>query len=362
MPTTFNFNAGPGMLPRDVMQQARDEFLNWHQTGASIMELSHRGDDFLPLAKESEKDLRDLLSVPENYHILFLPGGARIQFSTIPMNLLHDYHSVAYVLTGVWGQWASDEASQYTRVNIVANAASTGFTTIPAEKTWQPFSDAAYLHYIDNETVNGVEFPFVPSTNTVPLICDMSSNILSRVIDVKKFGLIYACAQKNISIAGMTIVIIRDDLLKRKPLPTTPKVLQYAVQAEHASMYNTPSTYPWYLASLVFKWLKKQGGITEIEKRNAEKAKRIYDYLDSQDFYITRVEKPYRSRMNIVFKLPSEVLDEEFAKEAAQHHLIGLKGHRFLGGIRASIYNAMPIEGVEQLIGFMKEFAIRHQR
>lgn len=356
MSEVYNFNAGPGMLPREVMQQAQTELMNWNNTGASIMELSHRSEHFLNLVSESEKDLRELLSISNDYHILFLPGGSRTQFSVVPMNLIDQFHSAAYVLTGIWGEGASEEAAQYTDVNIVASDKSAGFTTIPDENTWKDYSKSAYLHYVDNETVNGVEFNFIPHSKNVPLICDMSSNILSRVFDVNRFGLIYACAQKNISIAGITIVIIRSDLLKRKAMPMTPKMYQYAIQQKAESMYNTPPTYPWYLAHLVFKWIKKHGGIAAMEKRNAEKAKKIYDYLDSQDFYLSRVNQQYRSRMNIIFNLPTEELDAKFVFAAAKNNLIGLKGHRIVGGIRASIYNAMPIEGVEKLIEFMRYF------
>ncbi|PIZ03921.1 MAG: 3-phosphoserine/phosphohydroxythreonine transaminase [Gammaproteobacteria bacterium CG_4_10_14_0_8_um_filter_38_16] len=356
----FNFSAGPAMMPIEVMQQAQAAFLNWHDLGVSVSEISHRSQPFIDLAKQSEKDLRELLSIPDHYHILFLPGGARTQFSAIPMNLKDDFKSAAYVQTGHWGKSAEQEASRYLTTKVIANSESTEYTTVPAQNTWDDFSDCAYLHYTDNETIHGVEFDFIPDVKNVPLICDMSSNLLSRPFDVSKFGLIYACSQKNIAITGITIVVIRDDLLKRKPHSALPSMMNYALQMKHESMFNTPPTFEWYFASLVFQWLKKQGGLKALAQKNAEKSAKLYAYLDSQDFYQNRVEKKYRSRMNVVFHLPTPELDAAFVKAALQHHLFGLKGHTVLGGVRASIYNAMPMEGVDALISFMRHF-VSHQ-
>lgn len=357
---TFNFSAGPSMMPISVMEQVRDEFIDWHSMGVSVAEISHRGPAFMELAKQSKQDLRELLNIPDHYHILFLPGGARTQFASVPMNLIGEYEQAAYVQTGYWGYVAATEAARYLKVKTVANSEKINYTAIPDQNTWGDFSDCAYLHYADNETIHGVEFDFIPESKEVLLVCDMSSNLLSRPFDINQFGLIYACSQKNIAIAGVTIVIVRDDLLARKAHPFLPSIMNYALQVKHDSMWNTPPTFEWYFAGLVFQWLKKQGGLKVIAEKNAEKSKKLYDYLDSQDFYRNQVDKRYRSRMNVVFHLPTPELDAEFVKEAAKNHLIGLKGHQILGGIRASIYNAMPIEGVDALIAFMKEFVRAH--
>ncbi len=356
MSQIFNFSAGPSMLPREVIQQASEEFLNWNNMGVSVMEISHRSPEFDSVAQQATQDLRDLLNLPQNYHILFLSGGGNTQYSAIPMNLLDHYSSVGYVQTGHWGKKAAVEAARYASLNVVADNEPNHFTGIPAQNAWRDFSDAAYLHYVDNETIHGVEFNFIPEAGDVPLVCDMSSNFLSRPFDVSKFGLIYVCAQKNVSISGITIVIIRDDLLQRKPMSTTPSILNYALQVKNNSMLNTPPTFPWYLAGLNFQWLKRLGGLNAIAAINAEKARKLYDYIDSQDFYKNNVDKNCRSCMNIIFRLPSEELEAEFVKAARAEGLLGLKGHKILGGIRASIYNAMPVEGVDVLIDFMKHF------
>ncbi len=359
----FNFSAGPAMMPPEVMQQAQTEFLNWHGTGVSIAEISHRSQPYLDVAKQAENDLRDLLNIPANYHVLFLPGGSRTQFSAIPMNLIGDFKSAAFVQTGHWGKCAAIEAARYLNAKIIADSLRkdamhrvSDFATIPAQNTWQDFSDCAYLHYVDNETIHGVEFDFIPDSKNIPLVCDMSSNLLSRPFDVSKFGLIYACSQKNIAIAGITIVIIRDDLLQRKPHPALPSIMNYALQVKNNSMFNTPPTFEWYFAGLVFQWLKKQGGLDAMAQKNAEKSEKLYNYLDSQDFYKNNVDKKFRSRMNVVFNLPTPALEAEFVNAANKAGLIGLKGHSIGGGIRASIYNAMPIEGVDRLISFMQSF------
>lgn len=352
----FNFSAGPSMMPQDVMKQVQAEFLNWHGMGVSVAEISHRGQIFIDLAEQAKKDLRDLLNIPENYHILFLPGGARTQFASVPMNLMDEYNQAAYVQTGYWGYVAATETARYLNVKTIANTASLKYTTIPAQNTWDDFSDCAYLHYVDNETIHGVEFDFVPDSNNIPLVCDMSSNFLSRPFDVSKYGLIYASSQKNVALSGITIVIIRDDLLLRKSHKALPSIMNYALQVKHDSMWNTPPTFEWYFAGLVFQWLKKQGGLKVMLKKNTEKSRKIYDYLDSQDFYKNKVDKKYRSRMNVIFHLPTAELDAQFVKFAAENNLIGLKGHKILGGIRASMYNAMPIAGVDRLIELMKVF------
>ncbi|OGT44714.1 MAG: phosphoserine transaminase [Gammaproteobacteria bacterium RIFCSPHIGHO2_12_FULL_38_11] len=353
--TIFNFSAGPAMMPTEVMLQAQKEFLNWNNMGVSVSEISHRSQPFVDLANQSMKDLRELLAIPENYHVLFLPGGSRLQFSAVPMNLLSDYKTAAYVQTGYWGTAASIEAMRYADVRIIAEGGP-DYLEIPNEKTWADFSDAAYLHYVDNETIHGVEFNFIPDSRNTPLVCDMSSNFLSRPFDVSKYGLIYACSQKNISIAGITIVIVRDDLLQRVTHAALPSMMNYALHVKHDSMYNTPPTFAWYFAGLVFQWLKNQGGLKAIAQKNTEKADKLYAYLDSQDYYKNNVHKNCRSRMNVIFNLPTSKLDAEFVKAANAEGLIGLKGHKIAGGIRASIYNAMPIDGVERLIDFMRVF------
>lgn len=345
------------MMPVEVMQQVQAEFLNWQGKGVSVAEISHRSEAFVAVAKQAEQDLRDLLMIPNHYHVLFLAGGSRTQFSAIPMNLADDYKTAGYVQTGYWGKCAALEASKYITPNIIANTEAQYYTCIPAQNTWEDFSECAYLHYVDNETIHGVEFDFIPESKNIPLVCDMSSNFLSRPFDVSKFGLIYACSQKNIAIAGITIVIIRDDLLHRKPHPALPSIMNYALQIKHDSMLNTPPTFEWYFAGLVFQWLKKQGGLATVAKKNAEKSKKLYDYLDSQDFYKNAVEKKYRSRMNVVFRCPTPALDAAFIQQATESHLLGLKGHKIVGGIRASIYNAMPMSGVETLIAFMQSFS-----
>lgn len=355
MNQVFNFSAGPAMMPTEVMQQVQREFLNWHGMGVSVAEISHRGEAFMALAQQSKNDLRELLNIPAHYHILFLPGGSRTQFSAVPMNLLEN-KKAAYVQTGYWGKVAAIEAARYGDIKIIANSESDNYNPIPAQSTWDDFSEAAYLHYVDNETIQGVEFDFIPDAKHIPLVCDMSSNFLSRPFDVSKYGLIYACSQKNIAIAGITIVIIRDDLLARKPHAALPSIMNYALQVKHDSMYNTPPTFEWYFAGLVFQWLKRQGGLRAIAQKNAEKSAKLYDYLDSQSFYKNTISKQCRSRMNVIFQLPTPEFDATFVSAAADVGLIGLKGHKIAGGIRASIYNAMPLEGVEQLIVFMKDF------
>jgi phosphoserine aminotransferase len=345
------------MLPAEVLSRAGDEILDWHGSGMSVMEMSHRGKEFVGIAAEAEKGLRELLRVPQNYKVLFLQGGATLQFAQVPMNLLHGRGKADYVSTGEWSKKAIKEAKAYCDVHIAASAEDKKFTYAP--KNWNVRKDAAYVHYCSNETIGGVEFHTVPTHGGVPLVADASSHFLSRPIDIGKFALIYAGAQKNVGPAGLTIVIVRDDLLG-KAEQGTPSVMDYQLQAEADSMLNTPPTYSMYIAGLVFKWLKALGGVPEIERRNMAKAKLLYDFLDSTQFYANPVAKEDRSRMNVPFTLRDAKLDDAFLKGAAERGMVQLKGHRSVGGMRASIYNAMPIEGVQQLVEYMKDFERRH--
>ncbi|MBS0351621.1 MAG: 3-phosphoserine/phosphohydroxythreonine transaminase, partial [Proteobacteria bacterium] len=314
----YNFNPGPAMLPPEVLRQAHEEFLDWRGLGASVMEISHRGPDFAALIAEIEQDLRDLLKLPDHYRVLFLSGGARAQFAAVPLNLAQANAHAGYVVTGIWGKIASEEARRYSQVCLIASNESTGYTTIPEIEQWSDFSECCYLHYTENETVHGVEFPFVPDSGQIPLICDMSSSILSRPLDVSKFALIYAGAQKNLGIAGITLVIVRDDLIARAAQPITPSVLNYAIQVKSNSMYNTPATFAWYISGLVFKWLKKQGGPLAMGERNQRKAQKLYQYIDQSDFYKNSVDKSFRSRMNVIFNLHDGKLTDLFLKKARQ--------------------------------------------
>ncbi len=346
------------MLPQPVLERAREEMLDWRGSGMSVMEMSHRGSHFNEIARNSEAALRELLGIGEEYYCLFLQGGATGQFAAIPMNLLGERRKMDYVVTGSWSKKALAEARRYGEVRVVASSEQDKFTTIPDPSTWQIDPDAAYLHYTANETIEGVEFPFVPKTD-LPLVTDMSSNLLSRPLDVSQFGLIYAGAQKNMGPAGICIVIVRQDLV-RDPLPVTPSIWDYRLQAKEGSMLNTPPTYNWYVLGLVLEWLREQGGVAAIEKRNIEKADLLYQAIDRSDFYHNPVDPRYRSRMNVPFTLADPSLDAVFLKEAEAQGLVNLKGHRSVGGMRASIYNAMPIEGVRALVDFMQEFERRY--
>ena len=351
------------MLPAEVLKQARNEILNWHDSGMSIMEMSHRGKEFISVVQKTEADLRKLASIPENYKVLFLSGGATSQFSMVPMNLLRKKKNADYINTGMWSKKAIKEAQRYCHVNIAASSEDSGYTYAPTQDRWTPDLNAAYVHYTPNETIGGVEFNWIPdltySENNIPLVADMSSNILSRPLDVTKYGLIYAGAQKNIGPAGLTIVIVREDLLG-ETIQNTPSVFNYKIHADNFSMYNTPPTYAIYITGLVLEWLNKKGGLEEIEKINISKAALLYDLIDTTDFYHCSVAKSDRSRMNVPFALKNTDLDAEFLKQAQDHGLTQLRGHRAVGGMRASIYNAMPIEGVLALVNFMKEFANNH--
>ncbi|HTE14685.1 MAG TPA: 3-phosphoserine/phosphohydroxythreonine transaminase [Burkholderiales bacterium] len=355
MARVFNFSAGPAVLPEAVLAQAALEMSDYGGTGTSVMEMSHRSKAFIDIHARAEADLRELLAIPKNYKVLFLQGGAAAQFGIIPMNILNGKTSADYIYTGQWSKKAIAEAKKFCKVNVAASSEDQNFTYAPAQSKWKLDANAAYVHYTSNETIGGVEFQWIPDTGDVPLVVDASSHILSRPLDVSRFGLIYAGAQKNIGPAGLTIVIVRDDLLGHA-VPTTPEVFNYKVQAEADSMINTPPTYAIYIAGLVFEWLKKQGGLSAVEKTNIAKAKLVYDYLDQSEFYQSPVNKEDRSRMNIPFRLRSDALDDAFLKEAKAANLIELKGHRSVGGMRASIYNAMPVEGVQALVLFMRNF------
>lgn len=355
MARVFNFSAGPAVLPEPVLQQAAAEMLDWHGSGMSVMEMSHRGKEFIDIHARAEADLRELMGIPKNYKVLFLQGGASAQFAVIPMNLLRGKACADYVNTGQWSKKAIADAKKYCKVNVAATSEPDGYTRAPKQSEWKLDPDAAYVHITTNETIGGVEFHWVPDTGNVPLVADMSSHILSRPMDVSRYGLIYAGAQKNIGPAGLTIVIVRDDLLGQA-LPVTPTVFDYKVQAENDSMSNTPSTYAIYVAGLVFEWLKKQGGVAAMEKTNRAKAALLYDYLDQTEFYHSPVAKDDRSLMNVPFTLRNADLDKAFLQTTEAAGLTQLKGHRSVGGMRASIYNAMPIEGVQALVQCMKEF------
>ena len=356
MTRIYNFSAGPAALPEEVLAQAQAEMLDWHGAGLSVMEMSHRGKEFMAIAEQAETDLRELLRIPPNYKVLFLQGGATSQFAMIPMNLIGRTGKADYFRTGSWSKKAINEASRYGSVRIGADTEVEGkFTSVPVPDAVSVSPDAAYLHYTPNETIEGVEFPYVPETGDVPLVADMSSTILSRPLDVSRFGLIYAGAQKNIGPAGLTIVILREDLIQT-PLDGTPTMFSYATHAESGSMYNTPPTYGWYLAGLVFKWLLGNGGLAEMAEVNRRKAQLLYDAIDASGFYSNPVDPVCRSWMNVPFTLADADLDAEFLKQAGDAGLKTLKGHRSVGGMRASIYNAMPEQGVRALVDFMAEF------
>lgn len=355
MSRCFNFSAGPAMLPVEVLQRAQQEMLDWNGSGMSVMEMSHRGKEFMSIAEKAEADLRELLSIPDDYAVLFLQGGASAQFAMVPMNLLRGKNKADYINTGAWSKKAIAEAKHYCEVNVAASSEAEKFTTVPAFDTWNLQKDAAYLHYTPNETIGGVEFHWVPDAGGVPLVVDMSSTILSRPIDVTKFGCIYAGAQKNIGPAGLTLVIVRKDLLGQT-LGGTPSIFDYQKLAENGSMLNTPPTYAWYLAGLVFEWLKQKGGLAGMAAINERKAQKLYDVIDQSSFYHNPVDPACRSWMNVPFTLANADLDKLFLEQAGARGLKTLKGHRSVGGMRASIYNAMPEEGIDALITFMQEF------
>ncbi len=357
--TVYNFSAGPAVLPKAVMEKAQAEFVNWNNLGSSVMEISHRSKPFIKVAEEAEQDLRDLMNIPDNYKVLFCQGGARAQFAAVPLNLLGDAQKATYVDGGYWAESAIDEAKKYCEIEIVNSKTEIdGKSAITPASEWKVADDSAYIHFCPNETIDGVEVFDLPVTDK-PIVADMSSNILSREIDVSKYGVIYAGAQKNIGPAGICIVIVRDDLLDfaNEVLPT---VLNYKVLAEKDSMFNTPPTFAWYMAGLVFKWLKEQGGVKAMEAINREKAELLYQAIDESDFYRNTVYSANRSRMNVPFQLAKPELDAKFLELAEARGLASLKGHRAVGGMRASIYNAMTVEGVKALVAFMKEFEAQY--
>ncbi|MGR8979601.1 MAG: 3-phosphoserine/phosphohydroxythreonine transaminase [Gammaproteobacteria bacterium] len=359
MSRVYNFSAGPSVLPETVLEQAKNEMLEWRNSGMSVMEMSHRGKFFSIIAEELERELRDLMAIPANYKVLFLQGGATAQFSMIPQNILRGKTKACYVNTGAWSEKAIKDARNYCDVVISASSEAANYTGIPDLGSWNLDPDAAYLHYTSNETIHGVEFQETPDSKGLTLVSDMSSNILSRKVDVNRFGLIYAGTQKNMGPAGVTVVIVRDDLIGYAP-KTTPQVFNYADQAKNGSMLNTPATYNWYLVGLVLKWLKEQGGVAAIEERNIAKSDILYETIDHSSLYHNPVDKPFRSRMNVPFILRDESLDKPFLTAAEANGLFELKGHRSVGGMRASIYNAMPDAGVRALCEFMAEFERTH--
>ena len=360
MSRLWNFSAGPAALPQPVLERAQRELLDWQGCGASVMELSHRGKLFTGLAQKAEADLRELLAIPANYAVLFLQGGATQHFAQIPMNLAAEGASADYVITGHWGEKAASEAAPYVTVNVAASSKGGHYLRLPPRETWQLDPRAAYVHYTPNETIHGVEFHEVPDVGDVPLVADMSSDILSGPIDVSKFGLIYAGAQKNIGPSGLVVMIVRRDLIERSTRPMA-RIFRYADHAASDSMLNTPNTWGWYLAGLTFQWLKEQGGLAAMGERNRAKAALLYGAIDqSGGYYRNPVEPSSRSRMNVPFTLHDSALDGDFLAESEAAGLLALKGHKAVGGMRASLYNAVPLEAVQALVAFMADFAKRH--
>lgn len=359
MTRPYNFSAGPAALPESVLLRARDELLDWNGGGTSVMEVSHRGRAFIELAEQSERDLRELMVIPDNYRVLFLQGGATQHFAQIPMNFAQPDQTADYIVCGAWGEKAVREAMPNVQARIAGSSLDSAYTGVPSRASWQLDPGAAYVHITPNETIHGVAMHTVPDVGDVPLIADVSSNILSAPLDVSRFGLLYAGAQKNIGAAGLVVVIVRDDLLERCPT-TLPRIFNYAEHAANGSMLNTPNTFGWYLASLVFQWIAGQGGVQEIGRRNIAKAALLYDCIDASSFYANPVDPDARSLMNVVFTLADPALESAFLQESHKADLLALKGHKAFGGMRASLYNAMPIEGVRALVGFMREFERRH--
>ncbi|MGV6825571.1 MAG: 3-phosphoserine/phosphohydroxythreonine transaminase [bacterium] len=353
MSRVFNFSAGPATLPLAVLEQAQQELVDWQGSGMSVMEMSHRGKEFMSIAAQAEADLRELMAIPDNYKVLFLQGGASSQFAMVPLNLMGANGKADYFNTGSWSKKAIAEAKRYGDVHVAADTSADFKAPAADEINWSGSAD--FIHYTPNETIQGVEFPYIPSNGDVPVVADMSSTILSRPVDINEFGIIYAGAQKNIGPAGLTIVIVRDDLIGNAA-ENTPAMLNYQTHADNDSMYNTPPTYSWYLAGLVFSWLKNQGGLAAIAEINARKAGLLYDAIDASDFYANPVAPECRSWMNVPFTLANADLDGLFLEQAAELGLKTLKGHRSVGGMRASIYNAMPEEGVQALVEFMADF------
>lgn len=354
-----NFCAGPAALPTAVLQRAQAEMLDWQGRGLSVMEMSHRSDEYVAIAEKAEQDLRDLLSIPNDYKVLFLQGGASQQFAEIPLNLLPEDGTADYIETGIWSKKAIEEARRYGNINVAASAKGYDYFAIPGQNEWQLSKDAAYVHYASNETIGGLQFDWIPEVGDTPLVVDMSSDILSREVDVSKFGLIYAGAQKNIGPSGLVVAIVREDLLGRAR-SVCPTMLNYKIAADNGSMYNTPATYSWYLSGLVFEWLKEQGGVAAMEQRNKAKKDLLYKAIDASDFYSNPIQPSARSWMNVPFRLADEKLDKAFLAGADARGLLNLKGHRSVGGMRASIYNATGLDAVEALVAYMAEFEKEH--
>ena len=355
----FNFCAGPAALPEAVLQRAQAELLDWQGKGLSVMEMSHRSDEYTAIAEKAEQDLRDLMEIPSDYKVLFLQGGASQQFAEIPLNLLPEDGVADYIDTGIWSKKSIEEASRYGNINVAASAKAYDYFAIPGQNEWQLSKDAAYLHYASNETIGGLQFDWIPEVGDVPLVADMSSDILSRPIDVSKFGLIYAGAQKNIGPSGLVVTIVREDLLGRAR-SVCPTMLNYKIAADNGSMYNTPATFSWYLSGLVFEWLKEQGGVAAMERINRAKKDLLYKAIDASDFYSNPIAHNARSWMNVPFRLADEKLDKPFLAGADARGLLNLKGHRSVGGMRASIYNAVGLDAVEALVAYMAEFEKEH--
>ena len=359
MSRAYNFCAGPAALPQAVLEQAQQEMLDYRGLGLSIMEMSHRDNVFVEIAEQAEKDLRDLMGISDDYAVLFLQGGASSQFAMVPMNLLGEGQTADYINTGQWSKKAIKEAGRYGKINVAASSEDTNFSAVPPQDSWNLSDNPAYVHYCPNETIGGLEYSFVPALGDTPLVADMSSTILSRPVDVNQYGLIYAGAQKNIGPAGLTLVIVRKDLLG-KAASSVPAMLNYQIHADNGSMYNTPPTYAWYLSGLVFSWLKKQGGVGNMGEINQRKAEKLYGFIDNSGLYSNPVEVISRSRMNVPFVLADDRLDKPFLDQAQAAGLLNLKGHRSVGGMRASIYNAVPEAAVDALIAFMAEFEKRN--
>lgn len=355
----FNFCAGPAALPEAVLQRAQAELLDWQGKGLSVMEMSHRSDEFVSVAQQAEQDLRDLMAIPDNYKVLFLQGGASQQFAQIPLNLMPEGGSADYIDTGIWSRKAIEEASRFGSVNVAGSAKNYDYFAIPGQNEWQLSADAAYVHYCPNETIGGLEFNWVPQTGEVPLVADMSSTILSRPVDVSQFGMIYAGAQKNIGPSGLVVVIVREDLLGRARA-SCPTMLDYTVAAKNDSMYNTPPTFAWYLSGLIFQWLKEQGGLEAVKRVNDAKQKTLYSAIDASELYTNPINVADRSWMNVPFRLADDRLDKPFLSGAQERGLLNLKGHRSVGGMRASIYNAVPQAAVDALVAYMAEFEKQH--
>lgn len=355
----YNFCAGPAALPEEVLKQAQAELLDWQGRGLSVMEMSHRSDEFVEIAQTAEQDLRDLMQVPDNYKVLFVQGGASQQFAQIPLNFMPEGGKADYIDTGIWSSKSAEEAARFGSVNIAASAKELDYFAIPGQNDWTLDPNAAYVHYATNETIGGLQFDWIPETGSVPLIADMSSDILSRQVDVSRFGMIYAGAQKNIGPSGLVVLIVREDLLGRAR-SACPTMLNYQVAADNDSMYNTPASFSWYLSGLVFKWLKQQGGVEAMARINEEKQRKLYDFIDASEMYDNPISRNARSWMNVPFRLASDKLDKPFLAGAEERRLLNLKGHRSVGGMRASIYNAVPMAAVDALIDYMREFEKEH--